>query len=133
MITYCSKGQENVYCKECTPSLLEVREYHPSGGRDTCSLPATPHCLQNPKWPIGYPKIVDGVLINVFVFGRSCQFPLNKFIDPSTPSMRKGCDREKMGGGEGRKRMMIIVATTSLPAVNRPNVDRWNAVRSCQY
>ena len=27
---------------------------------------------------------------------------------------------------------MIIVATTSLPAVNRPNADRWNAARSCQ-
>ena len=28
---------------------------------------------------------------------------------------------------------MIIVATTSLPAVDRPNADRWNAARSCQY
>ena len=27
---------------------------------------------------------------------------------------------------------MKIVATTSLPAVNRPNVDRWNAARSRQ-
>ena len=27
---------------------------------------------------------------------------------------------------------MIIVATTSLPAVDRPNADRWNAARSCQ-
>ena len=30
------------------------------------------------------------------------------------------------------KRLMIIVATTSLPAVNRPNADRWNAACSCQ-
>ena len=29
--------------------------------------------------------------------------------------------------------MSFVVATTSLPAVNRPNVDRWNAARSCQY
>ena len=27
---------------------------------------------------------------------------------------------------------MEIVATTSLPAVDRPNTDRWNAARSCQ-
>ena len=49
--------------------------------------------------------------------------------------MRKGRDRErkKMGktGGE-KKRMMKIVATMSLPAVDRPNTDRWNAARSCQ-
>ena len=28
--------------------------------------------------------------------------------------------------------MMEIVATTSLPAVDRPNADRWNAARSRQ-
>ena len=28
---------------------------------------------------------------------------------------------------------MKIVATTSLPAVDRPNADRWNAARSCQW
>ena len=28
--------------------------------------------------------------------------------------------------------MMIIVATMSLPAVDRPNADRWNTARSCQ-
>ena len=27
---------------------------------------------------------------------------------------------------------MIIVATTPLPAVDRPNADSWNAARSCQ-
>ena len=27
---------------------------------------------------------------------------------------------------------MIIVATTSFPAVDRPNADLWNAARSCQ-
>ena len=27
---------------------------------------------------------------------------------------------------------MIIVATTSLPAVELPDADRWNAARSCQ-
>ena len=28
--------------------------------------------------------------------------------------------------------MLFLVATTSLPAVDRPNADRWNATRSCQ-
>jgi len=28
---------------------------------------------------------------------------------------------------------MKIVATTSLPAVDRPNADRWNAARSRQF
>ena len=54
--------------------------------------------------------------------------------------MRKGRDGEKENGkktGEKKrekkeKRLMEIVATTSLPAVDRPNADRWNAARSCQ-
>ena len=31
-----------------------------------------------------------------------------------------------------KKRMAFLVATTSLPAVYRPNDDRWNAASSCQ-
>ena len=55
--------------------------------------------------------------------------------------MRKGRDGEKKTGktggkngknGEKKKRRMKIVATTSLPAVNRLNADRWNAARSHQ-
>ena len=47
--------------------------------------------------------------------------------------MRKGRDGEKKNGKEKkRKRRMRIVATTSLPAVDRPNADHWNAARSCQ-
>ena len=66
-----------------------------------------------------------------YVFGRSKQLTQNKFFDPSTPSMRKGRAR---GGKkrEKRKRTMRIVATTSLPAVDCPNADRWNAARSGQ-
>ena len=43
--------------------------------------------------------------------------------------MKKG-----KGGGDGekKKRMMKIVATKSLPAVSRPNADRWNASGSIQ-
>ena len=70
----------------------------------------------------------------------SKQLSLNKFFDPSTPSMRKGRDggekKQKKNGGKKRgkkwKRRMKIVATTSLPAVDRPNADRWNANRSRQ-
>ena len=32
----------------------------------------------------------------------------------------------------GEKRLMKIVATTSLPAVDRPNAERWNAACSRQ-
>ena len=50
--------------------------------------------------------------------------------------MRKGRDGGKTGKKtekkEKWKRRMKIVATTSLPAVDRPNVDRWNAARSRQ-
>ena len=38
----------------------------------------------------------------------------------------------KVDDGKKEKRRMKIVATTSLPAVDRPNADRWNAARSCQ-
>ena len=39
------------------------------------------------------------------IFGPSCQLLLNKFIDPSTPSMKKVDDREK------KKIRTFIVAT----------------------
>ena len=48
------------------------------------------------------------------------QLSLNKFFDPSTPSVKKANSGEE-------NRLMRIVATTSLPAVDRPNADRWNA------
>ena len=31
------------------------------------------------------------------------------------------------------KRLMRIVTTTSLPAVDSPNADRWNTARSCPF
>ena len=55
--------------------------------------------------------------------------------------MRKGRDGGNGKNGEKKKRgkkkeekkiRMKIVATTSLPAVDRPNDDRWNAARSLQ-
>ena len=48
--------------------------------------------------------------------------------------MKKGRDGgKKRGKKKKEKRRMKIVATTSLPAVDRPNADRWNAARSRQY
>ena len=47
----------------------------------------------------------------------------NKYLDPSTPSMRKVDDGEKI------EKNGVLVATTSLPAVDRSNADPWNAAR----
>ena len=41
-------------------------EYQPSGEGGARSLPATPHRLQNPKWPPGGPKMADGVWKGVY-------------------------------------------------------------------
>ena len=38
-----------------------MHEYQPSGEGGARSPPATPHRLQNPKWPPGGPKMADGV------------------------------------------------------------------------
>ena len=53
------------------------------------------------------PKNSDGVWKGMYpqVFGRSRQLLLNKFFDPSTPSMRKGCDGEEEVEEEERKRI----------------------------
>ena len=47
-----------------------------------------------------------------WVFGLSRQLSLNKFFDPSTPSMRKVDDRETKKKKE-KKRMSFIVAARS--------------------
>ena len=50
--------------------------------------------------------------------------------------MRKGRDggkkRGKKTGEKKREKTDDYSATTSLPAVDRPNADRWNAARSRQ-
>ena len=71
--------------------------------------------------------MADWVLKGVYpkVFGCSHQPSLNKFFDPSPPSMRKG-EKNRRERGEKKKRLMKIVATTSLLAVDRPN-----AAHSC--
>ena len=52
-------------------SANKNKEYQPSGAGGTRSPPAMPYRLLNPKWLTGGPKLL-----------------LNKFFDPSTPSMR---------------------------------------------
>ena len=63
--------------------------------------------------------MADGVLKGVYpkVFGRSQQLSLNKFFDPSTRSMRKGCDGGKNTGekknGDGIREMLLEVSVMS--------------------
>ena len=50
-------------------------------------------------------------------------------VDDGKKEKKKKKEKEKK---REKKRMAFLVATTSLPAVYRPNDDRWNAARSCQ-
>ena len=54
-----------------------------------------PHA--KPKWPPEGQKMAVGVWKGVHskVIGLSDQLSLNKFFDPSTPSIRKGARRRK--------------------------------------
>ena len=71
--------------------------------------------LQNPKWPPLGPKMADGV--NPQVFGPYKQLLLNKFFDPSTPSMRKR--KKKRGGGTDENSGHYVIAS-SRPPERRP-------------
>ena len=57
----------NKFFDQSIPSMRNVddgekqEKYQPSGAGGTRSPPATPHRLQNPKWPPGGPKMADGV------------------------------------------------------------------------
>ena len=75
--------------------------------------------------------MADGVWKGIYpkVFGRSKQLLLNKFFDPSTPSMRKVDDGEKKKEKKKKKKkkkekiMTFIVATNviaSRPPERRP-------------
>ena len=79
--------------KICNNLKEALKKYRPSGEGGIRSPSAVPHHLQNPKWPPRGPKMAEGVYPQVF--GRSKQLSLNKFFDPSTPSMRKVDDGEK--------------------------------------
>ena len=71
-----------------------------------------------------------------YVFAHSKQLLLNKFFDPSAHSMRKVDDKKKKK--RKKKIMAFLVATTSLPAVYRPNgyarrrpLERRTLVQKC--
>ena len=65
--------------------------------------------LKNPKWPLGGPKMADGVWKLVFplVFGRSKRLLQNKFFHPSTPSLLVG-DHPRTSGQQGLKRAVPL-------------------------
>ena len=109
---------------------LIKQEYQSSGEGGTRSPPA-----KSKKAARGLQNGRQGLemCLSLGFLGILSNFHKINFFDPSTPSMRKGRDGEKKNGGKKRKRRMKIVATTSLPAVNRPNADRWNAACSRQF
>ena len=43
-----------------------------------------------------------------------------------------GTPHARAKNGEKKDLLMKIMANTPLPAVDRPNADRWNAARTCQ-
>ena len=85
--TACLRNHQN-YSEEPSGLLTSKAMYNTS----LAAPGALAHRLQNPKWPPGCPKMANGVWKGVYpeVFGRSKQLSLNKFFDPSTPSMGKG-------------------------------------------
>ena len=74
--------------------------------------------------------MADGVWKGVHskVIGRSDQLSLNKFFDPSTPSMRKGDEGEKKTGkkknGKKKGKIMMKIVATNVVASRPPNGDR---------
>ena len=66
----------------------------------------------------------DGVWKGVqpLVIGHFKQLSLNKFFDPSTPSMRKGDDGEKRGKKE--KKIKTFLVATNLVASRPSKGDR---------
>ena len=71
--------------------------------------------------------MADRVWKSEKVFGHSKQLLVNKFFDPSTPSVRKGNSGET---GEEKKRLMKIVATTSLPTAGTPHARAKRLMRT---
>ena len=101
------------------------QEYQPSGIGGTRSLPATPCRLQNPKWLPGGPKMADGVWKGAYswVLWALANFWKIIFLIQAFLLWENVVTEEKKRGEEKKKRRLKIVATTSLPAVNRPNAD----------
>ena len=67
----------------------------------------------------GVPKMDDWVWKGVYplFFGRSHQLSLNKFLDPSAPSMRKVDDGKKK---KRKERIMLFLVATNVVASRLP-------------
>ena len=123
-----------------TPSAPWKLNFDTSFGyKGTCSPPATPHLLQyciawkiqnsllrTPKWPWGFRK---GFL------GCFRQLSQNKFLDSSSPSMRKV---DNGGKRKGRKRGKKEIDVVNSGRLRHCKLTAWTATdytadRFCQY
>ena len=103
--------------KMCIQNLFQ---YQPSDEGGPRSPPAKSKCRQGaPKWLTGSRLL--GILSN---FRK-----ISILIRALLLSEKVATEAEKKRGG---KKLMKIVATTSLPVVYSPNDDRWNAAHSYQ-
>ena len=84
--------------------------------------PAMLYRLQSPKSQQGAPKLATRFWKGVYqyVFGRSLQLLLNKFPDPSPPSMRKEDDREKKKKKKKKREIMLLRVATNVVASRPP-------------
>ena len=76
--------------------------------------------------------MAEGVWKGVYlqVFGRSRQLSLNKFFDPSTPSMRKGRDGEnRMENGKNNVENSGPLTTLPVDRTNANRLERHMLVR----
>ena len=78
--------------------------------------------------------MADGVWKVVYsqVFGHSKQLSLNKFFDPSTPSMRKVDNGEKKKKKKEENNDVDSGHKRRCQSTARTPID-WNAASSCQY
>ena len=79
-----------------------------------------------PKWPMGSGKVSSSRFLGVLSNFRQISFLIRALL------LWEKVATEKKKREKKKKRRMKIVATTSLPAVDRPNADRWNVARLCQ-
>ena len=63
------------------------------------------------------------------VFRHFCQLSLNKYFDPSTPSMRKVNNGEKKGGGE--KKIMAFKVAINVVASQQPERRLTGTLTAC--
>ena len=88
-------NEHQLYMIKFASNVVQIQAKQCQSG--THLLPALPHCLQNPKLPLGGPKMAYSAQKGVYPqgFGCSCQLSQNKFFDTITPSTRKEEHRKK--------------------------------------